>query len=145
MNSSDSLINICTGSEWYYFPSHFFLPGNVKLQFIRDGFHGQLPKHFQPFNGTYSFPSSPFNDQNVEDESAYVDVSSCNFLIKLEKSPENSNLTVDEYEFEEILHELVIDPIKSSSPLFRAFYVPLLSKNVFRKYSLYRKIQVKSK
>ena len=51
-SSSVSVVNklVCTGAEWYSFPSHFFIPSNVQLAFVRDSFHGQLPQPFSPFS-----------------------------------------------------------------------------------------------
>jgi alpha-1,2-mannosyltransferase len=40
-------IPVCTGAEWYRFPSSFFLPGpRYRLQFIKSGFTGLLPRQF---------------------------------------------------------------------------------------------------
>ena len=53
-------MRVCMGKEWYRFPSHFFLPngegdadsGGARLEFLKSGFNGQLPKHFDAINGT---------------------------------------------------------------------------------------------
>ena len=37
---------VCLGNEWYRFPSHFFLPPGSRISFIREDFHGLLPKYF---------------------------------------------------------------------------------------------------
>lgn len=40
---------VCTGAEWHRFPSAFFLPGpSYRLQFIKSGFNGLLPRPFDP-------------------------------------------------------------------------------------------------
>ena len=40
-------IHVCTGLEWHRFPSSFFLPGErYRLQFIKSGFTGLLPRQF---------------------------------------------------------------------------------------------------
>lgn len=40
---------VCVGTEWYRFPSSFFLPGpSYRLQFIKSGFDGLLPHAFDP-------------------------------------------------------------------------------------------------
>ena len=57
---------ICMGAEWYYFPSHFFLPKDVKVQFVKDSFFGEMPQHFSKENGTFAEPLRPFNDQNKD-------------------------------------------------------------------------------
>jgi alpha-1,2-mannosyltransferase len=37
---------LCLGNEWYRFPSHFFFPPGIRISFIREDFHGLLPKYF---------------------------------------------------------------------------------------------------
>lgn len=42
------LIPVCTGAEWYRFPSAFHLPGErYRLRFIKSGFSGLLPRQFE--------------------------------------------------------------------------------------------------
>ncbi|KAI8367633.1 Alg9-like mannosyltransferase family-domain-containing protein [Radiomyces spectabilis] len=103
--------NLCVGKEWYRFPSSFFLPSDVRLQFIQSDFNGQLPKPFQEdlievtydraggkketwrkrplrFKGT-SAKATGFNDLNVADPSVYVStfalgmvsVDQCDYLV----------------------------------------------------------------
>jgi alpha-1,2-mannosyltransferase len=40
---------VCVDGQWDKFPSHFFLPDAVRLAFVQDSFHGQLPQPFAPF------------------------------------------------------------------------------------------------
>lgn len=91
------LVTVCTGAEWYLFPSHFFLPNNARLAFVRDGFGGVLPQHFgfgrlsslhpqdviDPWhrNGTYLLPVQPFNDRNEEELSRYVLLEDCHYVV----------------------------------------------------------------
>jgi len=53
-------IAVCTGAEWHRFPSSFFLPGECyRLQFIKSGFTGLLPRQFDASQVTIWFgPSS---------------------------------------------------------------------------------------
>ena len=39
-------VQVCTGREWYHFPSSFHLPEGYRLAFIRSGFDGLLPGDF---------------------------------------------------------------------------------------------------
>ncbi|KAJ2755855.1 mannosyltransferase [Coemansia pectinata] len=39
---------VCMGSDWYRFPSSFWLPHNYRLQFIKSSFDGHLPGDFTP-------------------------------------------------------------------------------------------------
>lgn len=79
----NTTISVCTGSEWYQFPSNFFLPEHSQLQYIEDGFTGVLPQHFAPKNGTFITPLQPFNDRNEEEPSRYVSLYSCHYLVVL--------------------------------------------------------------
>lgn len=140
-NQSSSVINICTGSEWYYFPSHFFLPGNSKLEFIADDFHGELPHHFTPQQSFYGMwtgsadPVIPFNDDNKEDERVYLPIDQCDYIVKVTSEEKG----MDSYE--KIFSSLVLDASESRSILARAFYIPFYSsrKNIMKEYVVYKK------
>ena len=81
--SADNIITVCTGSEWYQFPSNFFLPAHAHIQYIEDGFRGILPQHFAAANGTSAAPEQPFNDRNREEPSRYVELFECDYLVAL--------------------------------------------------------------
>ena len=72
---------VCIGGEWYTFPTHFFLPKNSRLEYIRGNFHGQLPQHFPALHGTSGPPLQNFNDRNAEEQSRYVNLTSCDYLV----------------------------------------------------------------
>jgi hypothetical protein len=72
---------ICVGSEWYQFPSHFFLPQNTTIEYVDDGFKGILPQHYSSLDGTKVEPLQPFNNMNREEPSRYVDFSHCHYYI----------------------------------------------------------------
>jgi hypothetical protein len=74
-------VTVCIGGEWYTFPSHFFLPNNARLEYVRGNFHGQLPQHFATINGTSASTAQHFNDKNEEEESRYVKLSTCDYLV----------------------------------------------------------------
>lgn len=43
------LQHVCVGAEWHRFPSSFFLPGpSYRLQFVKSGFTGLLPRQYDP-------------------------------------------------------------------------------------------------
>lgn len=76
-------ISVCTGGEWYQFPSHFHLPSRARLQFISDGFGGILPQHFAEINGTWVDPPQEFNDRNTEVRERYIPLEHCDYLVLL--------------------------------------------------------------
>lgn len=133
-NDSNPNITICTGSEWYHFPSHFFLPLNSRLEYISDGFHGQLPQHYNSINGTFIIPTQPFNTENKEEISRYIPLNSCNYLIKLE---DDNHINKEYNEFEEIRSTKVLYSEKSTSSLARAYYIPYYS-HIHNKFKRYR-------
>lgn len=60
-NASVRELNVCVGKEWFRFPSSYFLPRDVRLQFIKSDFDGMLPK---PFVEDYKLVS--YEDENGE-------------------------------------------------------------------------------
>lgn len=82
-------INVCTGGEWYRFPSTFFLPENAQLGFLKSSFGGQLP---QPFTSRGSKSESRgvqtgrFNDRNEEEMDRYIVVDQCSFIVEMVSS-----------------------------------------------------------
>jgi len=48
-DQTTKLQHVCVGDEWYRFPSSFWLPGpRYRLQFVKSGFSGLLPRPFSP-------------------------------------------------------------------------------------------------
>ena len=80
-------VTVCIGGEWYTFPSHFFLPPNARLEYVRGNFHGQLPQHFRSYLGTSNPPIYNFNDKNEEEDSRYVEFNTCDYLVASIKPP----------------------------------------------------------
>ena len=90
------VVTVCTGAEWYTFPSHFFLPENVQLAFVRDSFHGQLPQYFASVGGTSATThDTPFNDRNKEEPSRYVSLSQCDYVVAV-MTPETADHAGDD-------------------------------------------------
>jgi alpha-1,2-mannosyltransferase len=94
--------NICIGKEWYRFPSHFFVPSNkVQVHFIQSSFRGQLPKHYSNMpDATWTIPSE-MNDMNQEEPGRYVNISSCQYLVDLDKA----STSEEEPNFSQMVHE----------------------------------------
>lgn len=80
-NNSTLPVRVCTGGDWYLFPSHFFLPANARLEFVEDNFHGLLPQYFSTENGTSSPTGDYFNDRNREDRRRYVELDTCDYVV----------------------------------------------------------------
>lgn len=147
-------VQVCTGSEWYQFPSHFFLPASARLQYVRDGFTGILPQHFAAERGTAAEPLQAFNDLNREEPARYVDLALCDYLVVLvdrnkavQESPLREQLVRGEGSpgamFRQVASESVISSEFSPSSLLRAYYVPKLTSNSvkFKDYVLYERIE----
>ena len=133
-NTNDNEVNVCVGTEWYYFPSHFFLPSNAKLQYIEEDFHGILPQHFAVINGTKNEPLQPFNNMNKEERTRYIERSSCEYIIA-------SNSPMDELAGNQlpgyctlnndqvILQQKVLHSVTTGKEWTRAFEIPDYSKD----------------
>jgi len=141
---------VCVGKEWFRYPSSFFLPStNFKLAFLKSEFAGQLPKYYskpEPESNLLStqISSTDFNDMNREEPTRYIShAGKCHFLVDLDNNAvtenqpsyvNHANWTVEaDFEF--------LDP-SASNPVFRAFYVPLLSSRYtsYNRYLLLRRV-----
>ncbi|ESN96300.1 hypothetical protein HELRODRAFT_68493, partial [Helobdella robusta] len=127
--SNQNILNICVGKEWYRFPSHFFLPNNSRLKFLKSEFKGQLPNEYSTdANATMIIPTN-MNDMNLEEVDRYVQLSACHFLIDVDnnkntKLEPNYAKATDRWKI--IFSESFLDSAKSDA-LFRAFYIPFIS------------------
>ncbi|CAO3665119.1 unnamed protein product [Rhizopus microsporus] len=137
---------VCIGKEWFRFPSQFFLPSDTRVQFIKSGFHGQLPKSFEEdftvdsyedegklkfyrrrryaWAGARQAPQG-FNDINMEDPSVYVDEQACDYLVDVDfpLHLEESSPVKDTAHWEVMTCHPFIDA-QNSHRLSRAFWVP---------------------
>jgi alpha-1,2-mannosyltransferase len=146
---NDSPTYVCTGSEWFKFPSSFFLPGSLyRLQFVKSGFDGLLPRPFEESpDGTKASPPG-FNDDNRMVEGNFWDNATlCDYFVT------SRRLVGDTWEW---IDPAVVDGETAGSDswtaiaalpyvdnaaspaLYRAFSIPLLSerKNVWMEYVL---------
>ena len=146
------MLEVCTGSEWYQFPSHFFLPASARLQYLRDGFTGILPQHFASESGTSAVPLQAFNDLNREEPARYLDLAQCDYLVVLidrNKPGQETELRAqllreegkEDAMFRQVASAQVISPDYSLSSLHRAYYIPHQTpKSVrFQDYILYER------
>jgi len=149
LSDSPSTTTICMGKEWYRYQSSFFLPTtNFKVGFLQSDFKGQLPKYYlkstSPDQPSTRLSHEDFNDMNMEEPSRYIGhAGKCHFLVDLEDNSvsdlqphysQHFNWTIEsEFEF--------LDP-GASNPIFRAFYVPWLSRRYCRynRYILLRRV-----
>lgn len=129
-----SYINICMGDEWHRFPSHFFMPGqHFRLQFLRAGFQGLLPKAFDESGwGTRKVPLG-MNMMNREDPNQYVrDPSAeCHYVVDLDLSHRNDRHSHSAMpgKMLTLFSEDLLD-LDSSPSGYRSFWLPGEAKNV---------------
>ena len=120
---------VCTAGEWYLFPSHFFLPSNVRIGYVEGTFHGLLPRYFPSTNltttavvvdndtsehhvsdqqvtihlGTRQSTGEDFNGLNQEVRSRYLVESDCDaFVLVLNNDSNEAIKTSTETETETI-------------------------------------------
>lgn len=86
-------LRLCYGKEWHRFQGHYLVPEHVTVDFIKSGYNGTLPRHFDPSVGGISslwmrektrMVPSDLNDLNLEEPSHYVDVNTCDYLVELD-------------------------------------------------------------
>ena len=142
IDSSYKNIKVCIGKEWYRFPSNFFLPENFQLEFIESEFRGQLPQPFAAAGreGTRAVRKN-FNERNLEEKSRYISVDVCHFLIDFNNglSTKHEPVFADDHDKWKVVEEVpFLNVHNSTSPLFRAFYIPTYfwRVNNFGKYQL---------
>lgn len=168
-NNPDKKVMMCLGGEWYKFNSHYFLPENVRISFVKDNFGGQLPQYFAEredmgfMQGTSSDPLHPMNDLNKEEVSRYIPLAYCDYVVASmdphsdrERSPMVRQMTIlnskesrhklideklDLVYFEPVIRHDVIDPARSESSLARAYAIPIYSsaKNKYNEYILFKR------
>ncbi|EIN13913.1 asparagine-linked glycosylation 9 protein isoform a [Punctularia strigosozonata HHB-11173 SS5] len=85
-------LTLCIGKEWHRFPGHYLVPDGVDVQFVRGAFEGLVPGKFAPAPATDVFWSRRVgtsrvpedqNDLNKAEESHYVDVDQCDYMLDL--------------------------------------------------------------
>ncbi|ORX99359.1 hypothetical protein K493DRAFT_279646 [Basidiobolus meristosporus CBS 931.73] len=143
--------NVCVGKEWYRFHSHYFLPDNYRLRFVRSSFRGLLPKYFYEDKeqshhrpGTWMVPHH-MNDLNHEEMDRYIDVGQCDYMIDVDYpsravNPEEPRYAADTQHWTKYYCQPFLDQANSPS-LTRAFYIPSLDQtsNQWGEYCLLEK------
>jgi alpha-1,2-mannosyltransferase len=118
--------------------------GAATVGFLQSHFRGQLPQQYLPVNGS-SARGRSFNDENKEEPDRYVPLASCDFVVDLQL-PTDRSLQDAQYEpyFDSlqrncsctdrsafVWHSIWQQPFlhsDSSPSLYRAFYVPVISR-----------------
>ncbi|CAH1832327.1 unnamed protein product [Saccharomyces cerevisiae] len=124
------VVNVCTGREWYHFPSSFLLPDNHRLKFVKSGFDGLLPGDFPEsgsiFKKIRTLPKG-MNNKNIYDTGKEWPITRCDYFIDI-VAP--INLTKDVFNplhlmdnWNKLACAAFIDG-ENSKILGRAFYVP---------------------
>mmetsp|Transcript_14003 Transcript_14003/g.20916 ORF Transcript_14003/g.20916 Transcript_14003/m.20916 type:complete len:600 (-) Transcript_14003:55-1854(-) len=140
---------VCTGGEWYRFPSSFHLPPNARLAFLKSSFGGQLPQQFTKFGSKQQSQEllGSFNDLNQEEMDRYVDISECSYVIELieksEKKQEPECVTYmkeDQNQWDLIKTYDFLDA-DNTSLLDRVLYLPLKRNVTYKEYALFEKRQ----
>ncbi|GMM58878.1 dolichyl-P-Man:Man(6)GlcNAc(2)-PP-dolichol alpha-1,2-mannosyltransferase [Maudiozyma humilis] len=126
------VINVCTGREWYHFPSSFHLPDGYRLQFIKSGFDGLLPGNFKesvPLLETVRTIPEGMNNLNLFDPNKIIELDECTYIVDM---VQHANSDVDVFDpvkemesgaWKPLFCNHIID-VDHSKILGRAFYVP---------------------
>lgn len=128
--SDDGQTVLCLAKEWHRFPSNFFIPEGVRVEFIPSEFRGQLPKHYDASveRPTRAVPAL-MNDQNQEEVSRYISLSQCDLIIDSDYTEQHGrDLAYSKDQANWSVHKRLpfLDATRSSN-LLRAFYIPILS------------------
>lgn len=138
--SPNAIYNICTGKDWYRFPSSFFLPSkNFQLRFVKSEFNGMLPAYFAHGENATTIVHDYFNDGNIGDESMLFDLTKCHFMFDLDTSnttPLEPNYANQKREWTVMKQMFFLNPSKSHF-FHRAFYIPFLNDKYVEYSNLY--------
>lgn len=133
--STNAIVNVCFGKDWYRYPGSFFLPNtNWNVRFVQSEFKGILPAPYSSGENATAVIHGHFNDENREEPSLYFDVSKCHFLLDLDVGRESELEPVyarkrDKWK---VVKSLPFLDAEKSSSLFRSFYIPFLSDKYVR-------------
>ena len=144
---------LCYAGEWHRFPSHFFVPPQVRVEFVESAFRGILPHHFR--RGNASDPLWPWaaytrtspthvNDRNAHEPDRYVALSQCSWLVDTHAAddtwePLMCRPFVDN-EASRLAAQTWPLPAKIRATVARALYVPGWDDSlVWRSYCLLRR------
>lgn len=120
---------VCTGREWYHFPTSLLLPDNYRLEFVQSGFDGLLPGNFKEtgsIEDRIRYIPEGMNNENIFDSSKLVDITTCDYYVDLNLPSDNPRDIVnptDTNDWHPLLCRNFVD-VSSSKFLGRAFQVP---------------------
>jgi len=154
--SSRSAPLICTGGEWYRFPSSFHIPNNARLAFLQSSFGGQLPQQFTKFGSrmeSLSIQTGGFNNMNVGSMDRYVDIEDCSYVVELVVNGGEGVASDKEEEEPECVGYMKADgmskwregvnnnfvDIERTSMVHRVVYVPFARKIHYKKFSYFHR------
>ena len=124
-------VTICVGKEWYRYPSSYFLPSNARLEFVDDGFHGELPRHWEVSSGSRGSSAdvaAHFNDRNMEVTNRYVPLSHCHFIVDLRTDDDDDSSSLYQASSSwTVAHTSPFLDAGRTTGLARAFLVPYYS------------------
>lgn len=127
---NDRQTNVCSGKEWYHFPTSFFLNDNQRLKYVKSGFDGILPGDFNEKSSSLreitSFISPHVNNKNQFEPSTVIDVGQCDYFI------DNNQESIDEQEWKSLSCLKLINP-DGKHGYGRLLYIP----HFLRKYLPY--------
>lgn len=130
IKAPDATYNVCTGKDWYRFPSSFFLPSsNYRLRFVKSEFDGMLPAYFADDENATVIVHNYFNDANIGDERTLFNYTECHFMFDLDSGvtsalePNYAALTREWT----VLKQLPFLNAAKSHSFLRAFYIPFLT------------------
>ena len=122
-------VRVCVGKEWHRFPSHFHLHPSMKAYFVRSGFTGLLPTHFDAKgNGTWTVHRELNNNNTaVWTLPSIVEVGACDYLVDLDlRDQAEPSYLADRATWEVVAQRRFLDA--GRSPVWsRALYVPWVS------------------
>ncbi|KAI5477022.1 alpha-1,2-mannosyltransferase, glycosyltransferase family 22 protein [Pseudohyphozyma bogoriensis] len=143
-------LRLCLGKEWHRFPSHFLVPDEVEVRFIKSEFDGILPKVWEepgPGKGLFGRATGVvpegMNELNKEEMDRYVDISTCHYLVDLDfphrtrpTPPLEPRYAVDSANWDRVHCHHFLDN-EESSQLTRTFLVPLNAWHEHNKFGDY--------
>lgn len=125
-----SSVAVCVGAEWHRFPSSFFLPGpQYRVQFVKSGFSGLLPRAFDPAQGGSTAAPRQLNDENRDEpENYWPSAEGCDFAVTMQHKGEVLDGAVlgpmSEWQ---VVKEAAFLDSAASPAVTRAFWVPFIS------------------
>jgi len=123
-------LNVCVGSQWHRFPSHWFLPATARLRFLRPPVGSPaMPLYFPPpvpsvTAGTAAAAPAGVNGRNEGiDAQWWDDPAACHYFVTSAEQDAEVDVPVPAADRLVVASEKVMDAVRSPSP-WRAFWTP---------------------